>query len=181
VGKLADPSVSSDPAKLESGALARLRGERDLLLSQNTQLAEQVQSLSSQNRGFSSQKKALNTKNKGLINQTKELTLTNDDLKRQVDLLKEKPSEKVGGRQEVEAARTETKRWKERNDEVVASLERVETQYAMMGQKLGEAVEAMSMMQDRVEQAKKQLHENNQQKLRLESTKAEVESELQVR
>ena len=36
--------------------------------------------------------------------------------------------------------------------EVVASLERVETQYAMMGQKLSEAVEAMGKIQDKVEE-----------------------------
>ena len=40
---------------------------------------------------------------------------------------------------------------------VVASLERVETQYAMMGQKLSEAVQAMGKIQTKVEEMKKDL------------------------
>merc|ERR1712037_791978 len=108
------------------------------LSRQNKELLKQVESLTSQNRGFSTQKKdligqkkALSAKNKLLISKMKDLTLKNDELERQASLRKEN----LGGEAEavkeyerqVEEARQETKKWKERNNEVVASLERVET------------------------------------------------------
>ena len=64
--------------------------------------------------------------------------------------------------------------------EVVASLERVETQYAMMGQKLSEAVEAMGKIQDKVEEMKRDLEQTIREKMELESRKAELDSELEV-
>ena len=64
--------------------------------------------------------------------------------------------------------------------EVVASLERVETQYAMMGQKLSEAVEAMGKIQDKVEEMKRDLEQTIREKMELESRKAELISELEV-
>ena len=64
--------------------------------------------------------------------------------------------------------------------EVVASLERVETQYAMMGQKLSEAVEAMGSIQTKVEEMKKDLEITTREKMELESRKAELISELEV-
>ena len=63
---------------------------------------------------------------------------------------------------------------------VVASLERVETQYAMMGQKLSEAVEAMGKIQDKVEEMKRDLEQTIREKMELESRKAELISELEV-
>ena len=64
--------------------------------------------------------------------------------------------------------------------EVVASLERVETQYALMGQKLSEAVEAMGRIQTKVEEMKKDLEITTREKMELESRKAELISELEV-
>ena len=63
---------------------------------------------------------------------------------------------------------------------MVASLERVETQYAMMGQKLGEAVEAMATIQNKVQQLKGELRETTREKMQLESSRAELESEIEV-
>ena len=63
---------------------------------------------------------------------------------------------------------------------MVASLERVETQYAMMGQKLSEAVEAMGRIQTKVEEMKKDLEITTREKMELESRKAELISELEV-
>ena len=63
---------------------------------------------------------------------------------------------------------------------VVASLERVETQYAMMGQKLSEAVQAMGKIQTKVEEMKKDLELTIREKMELESRKAELISELEV-
>ena len=63
---------------------------------------------------------------------------------------------------------------------VVASLERVETQYAMMGQKLSEAVQAMGKIQTKVEEMKKDLELAIREKMELESRKAELISELEV-
>ena len=63
---------------------------------------------------------------------------------------------------------------------VVASLERVETQYAMMGQKLSEAVQAMGKIQTKVEEMKKDLELTIREKMELESKKAELISELEV-
>ena len=63
---------------------------------------------------------------------------------------------------------------------VVASLERVETQYAMMGQKLSEAVQAMGKIQTKVEEMKKDLELAIREKMELESRKAELVSELEV-
>ena len=97
----------------------------------------------------------------------------------------------------MEEARQETKKWKERNNEVkfatkfethnkpfslkvVASLERVETQYAMMGQKLSEAVQAMGKIQAKVEEMKRDLELAIREKMELESRKAELVSELEV-
>ena len=64
--------------------------------------------------------------------------------------------------------------------EVVASLERVETQYALMGQKLSEAVEAMGRIQTKVEEMKKDLEITTREKMDLESRKAELISQLEV-
>ena len=64
--------------------------------------------------------------------------------------------------------------------EVVASLERVETQYALMGQKLSEAVEAMGRIQTKVEEMKRDLEITTREKMDLESRKAELISELEV-
>ena len=64
--------------------------------------------------------------------------------------------------------------------EVVASLERVETQYALMGQKLSEAVEAMGRIQTKVEEMKKDLEITTREKMELEARKAELISELEV-
>ena len=64
--------------------------------------------------------------------------------------------------------------------EVVASLERVETQYAMMGEKLSEAVEAMGRIQTKVEEMKRDLEITTREKMELESRKAELISELEV-
>ena len=63
---------------------------------------------------------------------------------------------------------------------VVASLERVETQYAMMGQKLSEAVQAMGKIQAKVEEMKRDLELAIREKMELESRKAELVSELEV-
>ena len=63
---------------------------------------------------------------------------------------------------------------------VVASLEQVETQYAMMGQKLSEAVQAMGKIQTKVEEMKKDLELTIREKMELESRKAELISELEV-
>ena len=63
---------------------------------------------------------------------------------------------------------------------MVASLERVETQYALMGQKLSEAVEAMGRIQTKVEEMKKDLEITTREKMELESRKAELISELEV-
>ena len=63
---------------------------------------------------------------------------------------------------------------------VVASLERVETQYAMMGQKLSEAVEAMGKIQAKVEEMRRDLEQAIREKMELESRRAELISELEV-
>ena len=63
---------------------------------------------------------------------------------------------------------------------MVASLERVETQYALMGQKLSEAVEAMGRIQTKVEEMKRDLEITTREKMELESRKAELISELEV-
>ena len=70
---------------------------------------------------------------------------------------------------QVEEAREEAKKMRERNVEVVTSLERVETQYAMMGQKLSEAVEAMSTIKNKVEEMRSELEEKNYENQELQS------------
>ena len=69
----------------------------------------------------------------------------------------------------MEEAREEAKKMKEQNVEVVSSLERVETQYAMMGQKLSEAVEAMSTIKNKVEEMRSELEEKTYENQELQS------------
>ena len=69
----------------------------------------------------------------------------------------------------MEEAREEAKKMKEKNVEVVSSLERVETQYAMMGQKLSEAVEAMSTIKNKVEEMRSELEEKTYENQELQS------------